>query len=91
MAGMSPTSQPPILAQGTVTYDDVRVVITPEGPFHYEVEVCDADGDRTDHAVEYVAINATLVRLEDAIWFIDADLDVGVPVGGAGETAWVWP
>ncbi len=91
MAGMRPTSQPTKLDRGTVTYDDVRVVITPEGPFHYDVTVSDADGTRTDHAVEFVAINATLVRLEDAIWFIDADLDVGVPVGDAGETAWVWP
>ena len=91
MAGMRPASRPTRLDRGTVTYDGVRVVITPEGPFHYEVAVRDADGDRTDHAVEYVAINATLVRLDDPIWFIDADLDVGVPVGDAGETAWVWP
>lgn len=90
MTGMRSAAQP-TLDRGTVTYEQVRVVITPEAPFHYEVAVRDADGDRHDHAVEHVAINATSVRLEDAIWFIDADLDVGIPIGGVGETAWVWP
>lgn len=91
MAGMRPASRPTTLERGTVVYEDVRVVITPEGPFHYAVTVRASDADQTDHAVEYVAINATPVHLEDPIWFIDADLDVGVPIGHAGETAWVWP
>lgn len=80
-----------LLSLGTVTYEDVRVVITPEGPYHYSVVINDDDGDKTEHAVEYVAINATTVYLEDPIWFIDANVDVGVPVQRAGETAWIWP
>ena len=91
MSGMTPTPRTNTLERGTVTYEDVRTVITPEGPFHYEVMVSPADGDRVNHAVEYVAINATTVRLDDPIWFIDADLDVGVPIGQVGETAWIWP
>ena len=88
-----PTPAPPTntLDEGTVTYEDVRVVIVPEGPFHYEVTVSHADGERVGHAVEHVAINATTVHHDDPVWFIGADLDVGVPVGQAGETAWVWP
>lgn len=91
MTGMRPAAPPTTLDEGAVAYEQVRVVITPEAPFHYEVAVRDADGDRRAHAVEHVAVNATRVRFEDAIWFIDADLDVGIPIGGAGETAWVWP
>jgi len=80
-------------ARGTVRYEDVRIGIVPEGPCHYEVMVSlvDGDYDYTDHAVEYVAINATVVHLDSPIWFTEADLDVGVPGGSAGETAWVWP
>lgn len=85
------TPQTNTLGKGTVTYEDVRIVITPEGPFHYEVTVSPADGDHADHAVERVSINSTPVHLDDPIWFIGADVDVGVPVGQAGETAWVWP
>ena len=91
MAHVTRASRTNLLAEGTVTYEDVRIVITPEGPFHYEVAVNDASGDRTHHAVEQVAINATTVLLERPIWFIDADLDVGVPIEGVGETAWIWP
>jgi len=91
MADLTPTTRTNALDRGTVTYEDVRIVITPEGPYHYDVTVSDADGDRIHHAVEYVAINATTVALEEPIWFIDADLDVGVPVNDVGETAWVWP
>ena len=91
---MSDTTAAPktdTLDEGTVTYQDARVVITPEGPFHYEVTVSRTDGERTDHAVERVAINATTVHLDGPIWFIGADLDVGVRVGQVGETVWVWP
>jgi hypothetical protein len=91
MSGTIPTPQTNALERGTVTYEDVRVVIVPEGPYHYEVTVSHADGERTDHAVEHVAINAASVRLDGPIWFVDATLDVGIPVSGVGETAWVWP
>lgn len=91
MSGMAPAPPTNTLDRGTVTYENARVVIIPEGPFHYEVMVSPADGDRTDHAVEAVAINATTVHLDGPIWFNGADLDVGVPLGQAGETAWVWP
>ncbi len=91
MSGRTPVPETDTLDRGTVTYEDVRVVIVPEGPYHYEVTVSRAEGDRTEHAVERVAINATTVHPDDSIWFIGADLDVGVPVGRAGETAWVWP
>ena len=91
MSGMMPAPRTDTLEKGTVTYEDVRVVIFPEGPFHYEVTVSRANGDRINHAVEYVAINATTVHLDDPIWFIGADLDIGVPLGQPGETAWVWP
>lgn len=91
MAHATRTSRTNRLAEGTVTYEDVRIVITPEAPFHYAVTVNDADGDRTHHAVERVSINATEVLLDGPIWFIGADLDVGIPIDAVGETAWVWP
>ncbi|WP_101295990.1 hypothetical protein [Halegenticoccus soli] len=91
MSDMSLDPRTDTLDEGTVTYEDVRIVIIPEGPFHHKVMVSHADGDRTDHAVEHVAINTTLVHLDSPIWFIGADLDVGVPIKQAGETAWVWP
>lgn len=91
MTNLTPAPQTDPFARETVTYEDVRVVITPEGPYHYEVTVRHIDGDCSDHAVEYVAINATTVFFESPIWFADADLDVGVPIERAGDTAWVWP
>jgi len=91
MSGLMPTPRPNTLERGTVTYEDVRVVISPEGPRHYEVTVSPADGDRIEHAVERLAINSTTVYPDDSIWFIGADLDVGVPIERTGETAWVWP
>lgn len=91
MSDLTPAPPTNPLARETVTYEDVRIVITPKAPYHYEVAVSETDGDRTDHAVEYVAINATNVLLESPIWFVDADLDVGVPIERAGDTAWVWP
>ena len=91
MVGTRPAARPAPLDRGTCTYEDARVVITPEGPFHFEVTVRHSDGDQATHAVEFVAINGTQVQLDAPIWFIDADLDVGVPIGDTGETAWVWP
>lgn len=75
---------------GTVTYEDARVVITPEAPYHYQVKVSDPDGDVTVHEVEYVVVNTTEIRVDDPIWFIDVELDIGIPLDGHGETVWVW-
>lgn len=74
-----------------MTYEQVRVVVTPEAPYHYEVAVSETGDERAVHAVEYVAVNATDVRLEEPLWFTGADVDVGVPVEGHGDTAWIWP
>lgn len=82
-----PTNQ---LEKGTATYENVRVVITPEGPRHFEVQISDSADERTRHAVERVVVNTAEVLLDGPIWFIDAELDVGVPICGAGDTAWVW-
>jgi hypothetical protein len=91
MSNQTPAPQTNHLEDGTVNYENVRVVIVPEAPYHYQVKVSDADGERTDHAVERVLINATNVLLEDPIWFMDVDVDVGVPVDEPGDTAWIWP
>ena len=91
MSNVSPAPSINPLRRETVTYEDVRVVVTPEGPYHYAVTVSEADGTRTEHAVEYVVVNATTISFEDPIWFIDADVDVGVPIEAAGDTAWIWP
>ncbi|MFB6079512.1 MAG: hypothetical protein ABEJ81_00695 [Haloferacaceae archaeon] len=87
-----PTPHPPPTQFGdeTVTYEGVRVVITPEAPHHYRVEVSEADGERRVHAVERVIINTAAVSLDDPVWFADVQLDVGVPIDGPGDTAWVW-
>lgn len=88
----NPTSKSPAnrLEEGTVTYEDVRVTITPEGPYHNRVEVSEPDGENSVHAVEYVVVNDAAVVLEEPIWFIDVDVDVGVPVVDPGDTVWVW-
>lgn len=86
----TPGAREEALTNDTVTYEGVRAVITREGPRHYRVTVSEPEGDTTRHAVECVAINATDVRFEDSIWFADVNLDVGVPVDGHGDTAWVW-
>lgn len=91
MADLTPVRSQGQLDRGTVTYEDVRVVIRPEAPYHYHVEVSLEDGQRVSHEVEFVAVNATNISLESPIWFIHADLDVGVPLMHPGETAWVWP
>jgi hypothetical protein len=91
MSDLTPTPPANPLAKGTTAYEDVQVGIVPEGPYHYEVLVKQAESDCATHAVEYVAINATTVRLDDPLWFDDVDLDVGVPGTQAGEIAWVWP
>jgi hypothetical protein len=87
------TSAPPPnpLASGTVTYEDARIGILPEGPRHYEVLVDRAGGGQAEHAVEYVVLNATHIDVDDPLWFADATLHVGVPESETGETAWVWP
>lgn len=88
----NPTSKPSTnrLEGGMVTYEDVRVIITPEAPRHYRVAVSEPAGEQVDHAVEDVVINGTAVVLDDSIWFDDVQLDVGVPVGEPGDTVWVW-
>lgn len=78
------------LDRGAVTYEAARVVITPEGPFHYAVTVSQQFGERTDHAVEHIAINATTIHVEDTLWFHEADIDIGIPLDDTGETAWIW-
>jgi hypothetical protein len=87
---MTPAPPPNPFARGTVTYEDVRIGIVPEGPRHYEVLVGRSDGDHAEHAVEYVAVNATRVDIESPLWFDGATLQVGVPDSETGETAWVW-
>ena len=78
------------MTNGVTTYTGVQVVITPEAPNHYSIEIRDEGGDRQTHAVECVVINAAAVVLEDPIWFVDAKVDVGVPADGHGEIVWVW-
>jgi hypothetical protein len=90
MSDSTPALPSDQLAGGSVTYDDARVVITPEAPHHYEVIVSDADGETSVHAVERVVINSARVALDSSIWFIDVKLDVGVPLGEHGDTVWVW-
>ncbi|MFW5938707.1 MAG: hypothetical protein ACOCSN_07175 [Halanaeroarchaeum sp.] len=87
----TPTPSSNSLAAETDSYENVQVVITYEGPYHYAVRVRTGDGDRRTHAVEYVVVNGTTVRFDRPIWFVDAGLDVGVPIDQAGDTAWVWP
>ncbi|MFB6200645.1 MAG: hypothetical protein ABEI98_01395 [Halorhabdus sp.] len=91
MSGITPAPETNPLDRGTDTYEDVRVVVTPEGPFHYAVRVSRGDDNHAEHAVEYLAINATTVHVDESIWFAGADIEVGVPIGRVGETAWVWP
>lgn len=78
------------LEGGTETYRDVRVVIAPEAPYHYRVEVSGPDGEPAVHAVERVVINTTKVLLDSPICFVGVKLDVGVPLDTHGDTAWVW-
>ncbi|MFB6096481.1 MAG: hypothetical protein ABEJ74_03745 [Haloferacaceae archaeon] len=89
---MSPPILPsttPELGDETVTYESVRVVIVPESPRHFTVKVS-TDDEPAVHAVEHVVVNTAEVVLDSSIWFIDVDLDVGIPLAGHGETAWVW-
>lgn len=83
-----PTNQ---LERAATTYEDARVVITPEAPRHYDLNVSASDGEITEHAVERVLVNTTEVRLGGPIWFVDVKLDVGIPVDDHGDTVWVWP
>jgi hypothetical protein len=86
------TPQPPSseTKSGVTTYTNVQTVITPEAPGHYAVEVREADATTRTHAVERIVVNAAEISLEDPIWFVDAKVDVGVPVDGHGEVVWVW-
>jgi hypothetical protein len=79
------------LTHGTEMYEQARVVITPEGPHHYTVTVSENQDHHVEHAVERVVVNTATITLEDPVWFVDADVDVGVPLSGPVETVWVWP
>ena len=78
------------LDRANVTYEDVRIVIEPEAPRHYEVKVSEREGDISTHAVERVVVNTAEVALDDPIWFVDVKVDVGVAVDEPGDTVWVW-
>lgn len=86
------TSGPPkqLLKEGTTTYENARVIITPEGPRHYRVVVSKHDDEHVRHAVERVIVNTAEVSLESPIWFVDVKVDVGVPLDEPGDTVWVW-
>ena len=89
MSDISQTT-PARFADGTTRYDDVQTVITPEGPDHYSVRVREADGTTHTHAVEGVVVNTAAVHLSDPIWFVGANIDIGLPATGHGERVWVW-
>lgn len=89
MPDFSPTT-PSRFVDGTTSYEDVQTVITPEGPDHYSVTVREADGATHTHAVERVVINTATVYLSDPIWFVGANIDIGLPAAGHGESVWVW-
>lgn len=88
----SPTPPPSTTTVGneTVTYQDVRVAVTPEAPRHYQVKVRKLNDEIVFHAVESVVINTAEVVLDGPIWFVEVGLDVGVPLAGHGDTAWIW-
>lgn len=90
---MSAPTLPPTTAKfgdETVTYENVRVAITPEAPDHYRVEVRKPNDETVFHAVESVVINTAEVALGGPIWFIEVGVDVGVPIDDHGDTVWVW-
>lgn len=78
------------VANETVTYQNVRVAVTPEAPRHYEVKVRKRNDDVVFHDVESVVINTAEVVLDSPIWFVEVGLDVGVPLDDHGDTAWIW-
>jgi hypothetical protein len=90
MTGTPSTHSTSKFDRANVTYRDVRVVITPEGPRHYDVAVSERPGETTHHAVERVVVNTAAMTFDTPVWFIDVELDVGVPVDVPDETAWVW-
>lgn len=90
MSRSTPKPQTDPLGTETETYEEIRIVITPEAPHHYRVEMSHPNGDQCEHAVERVIINTAEVHLEDPIWFTDVTLDVGIPIDRPGDTAWVW-
>ncbi|AUV83460.1 hypothetical protein C2R22_18925 [Salinigranum rubrum] len=89
MPDTTPTT-PSRFADGTTSYEDVQTVVTPEGPDHYAVTVREADGTTHTHAVERVVINTAGVHLSEPIWFVGANVDVGLPAVGHGESVWLW-
>jgi hypothetical protein len=89
MPDFSPTT-PSRFVDGTTSYEDVQTVITPEGPDHYSVTLRESDGTTHTHAVERVVINTATVYLSDPIWFVGANIDIGLPAAGHGESVWVW-
>lgn len=90
MSLSSPPPPPDMLCSETVTYECVRVVVMPAGPHHYDVDVNDGAGVAVHHAVERVIVNNAELQLDDPIWFVDSEVDVGLPVDGHGDTVWIW-
>jgi hypothetical protein len=90
MALSTPPLPPDMLCSETTTYESVRVVIVPEGPYHYLVDVQSDAVDATQYAVERVIVNNAELHFEDPIWFVECEVDVGLPVGDHGDTVWVW-
>lgn len=91
MSDTTPSTTNSQLRRGTKTYENSRVVITPQALDHYEVVISDPNEGQCRHAVERVVINSATVLLDSPIWFVDATVDVGVPTGEPGDTVWVWP
>ena len=89
MSAQPPPIPPEATAAETVSYVNVRVVVFPEAPQHYDVNVAD-ETTVSHHAVERVVLNNTLIEFEEPLWFVDADVHVGVPRYAYGDTAWVW-
>lgn len=83
-------STPARTTEYTTSYEGVQTVVAPEAPDHYTVTVREADGTTHCHAVERAVVNTAGVRLDDPIWFVDVDVEVGVPVDGHGDVVWVW-
>jgi hypothetical protein len=84
------STTPARFAEGTTNYEEVQTVITPEAPDHYSVTVREEDGTTHTHAVERVVVNTARVHLSGPIWFVGANVDVGLPATGHGESVWVW-
>jgi hypothetical protein len=91
MSDTPPTpTTPSRFADGVTSYEGVQTVITPEAPDHYSVTIRESDGTTCTHAVERVVVNTAEIHLGDPIWFVGANVDVGLPAAGHGERVWVW-